>query len=129
MGERMSEQCSELFADAFSSHSGGCVRDCACGRTYFNPDGGWDWGQGELEELRRRAAEHPDQCVEVDYTVTAMVVGGEEIVDGCCCDLARWYENLICQYSAQITTYYRGRAEALRAKVGQLEGRETWGNA
>lgn len=39
------------FENAFDTHCGSSRATCACGRRFYNNDGGWDWEEGELEKL------------------------------------------------------------------------------
>lgn len=48
----------KLFCDVFSPPYSGAVRFCHCGKIYYNPDGGWDWNEGELEGYEKR----PQSC-------------------------------------------------------------------
>lgn len=40
------------FEDAFGGCGSGCASQCACGRIFYNSDGGWDFEMGELERYR-----------------------------------------------------------------------------
>jgi len=70
------------FQEAFRSGCSGCRRECECGKVYYNPDGGWDWNEGELEDLEKYNA------IALDYTVGTLVIDGEEYVTDCDC----WHE-------------------------------------
>lgn len=59
----------ENFERAFSTRSAGCVRDCACGRVFYNPNGGWTWEDGEVEALAAnpKATALEWACGEVEF--------------------------------------------------------------
>jgi hypothetical protein len=118
----MSNQCSDLFARVFDSHGGGCLRECACGRTHFDGgDNGWTWDDGELEQLREKAAKEPDRYIEQDGTVFCMNIGGAEIVYGCTCDNAERYERFIRAHARQLAEYLRERAKELREAADEMD--------
>jgi hypothetical protein len=71
------------FERAFDTGTGSCVRTCACGRVFYNPDSDWDFAQGELKELQ----ENPD-ATWLDYAVTSVSFEGTEYVTDCKC----WHE-------------------------------------
>jgi hypothetical protein len=114
------EQCTDMFDRVFGSGGGGCRGECFCGREYFNPDGGWDWGEGELENLRALAEENPAKYFEVDYTVGTMYIDGKTIIYGCSCDIARRYEQFIINHDEQIAQYLNERAAMLHEKADKI---------
>lgn len=69
----------ENFECAFGTGSGGCRRVCECGREFYNPEGGWDWDDGELEDLEKRGA------TALEYTVGEISFEGKVFVNGCNC--------------------------------------------
>ncbi len=69
----------ENFERAFSTNSGGCRRVCECGREFYNPDGGWDWSDGELESLESNDA------TALPYTVGEVAFEGKTYVNACNC--------------------------------------------
>jgi len=73
----------ENFIRAFC-HGGGCVRTCECGRVFYNDGGGWDWEEGELEELKANP-----NATEIDYTPGDLEFDGKRYVDACDC----WHEH------------------------------------
>lgn len=77
----LSGRALEAFVLAFSSHVSGSVRDCACGRTFYNPDTrSWDWEDGELDDLNNDATATP-----VDWSVGTIFLEGQEFVTDCDC--------------------------------------------
>lgn len=121
----MGKQCSELFFDVFDSHCSGCLRTCTCGITHFDGYNVWDWEDGELEGLQKKAKEAPEHYIEHDYAVSTMEVHGVEIVDGCTCDLARRYESFILNHTKQLAAYLNKRAVALKEEAAAIEVKES----
>lgn len=119
----MAEQCTELFYQVFRSGSGGSVRTCVCGVTWFDGSqlGCWDWEPGELEELKEKAEKDPEHYREVDYTVSTLNPNGEEIVDGCTCDRARKYEEFLQDEGGRIAEYLNKRAAELEAEAAKMK--------
>lgn len=70
----------ENFENAFNDGGAGCRGTCSCGMTFYNPDGGWDWTDGELEEL-----EASQFATAVDYAVEMISFDGSEYVMSCTC--------------------------------------------
>ncbi len=99
------------FARAFSQSGACCSVYCeACGRAYFvTSDGHGDYHEGELEELRKKAAAKPDEYIEVpDFSsVSTAIVNGQDIVIGCLCDPTANWSKFIEEYSDEITEYLR----------------------
>jgi hypothetical protein len=104
---------SGLFDEIFSSMIAGSIRTCACGRTTFNPDGGWDWEEGELENLHAQAKADPEKFREVDYSVGTYDFGDGEIVIGCPCGRAVVMEQFLIAEAERIATYIRRRHEKI----------------
>ena len=111
----MSEQCSEVFREAFHSGHGSCEITCACGRTHFDTstNNGWDWNEGELEGLIEKAAKEPDKYIGDDGTVTSLLINGLEIVEGCSCNFAKKYELFLIHSAEKIAHYLNKRADNL----------------
>ncbi len=110
-------QCSEIFADVFDSHCGRLVRQCACGRTFFNyMDAGY-FEAGEMEHLEKQSHVNPDKFFAVDHAIGTMLVGGQEIVNGCHCETAKRYERFILAHAEQLAEYLRRHAAALRERA------------
>ena len=118
----MDTQCSELFEDIFRSNNGGCLRICVCGRINFDSsDNGWDWDQGELEELEKNQKNNPDKYIEHDGSVGTMVVSGNEIVCGCICEHAKKSEDFILENAENIAEYLNKKAKRLKEKAERIE--------
>lgn len=91
----------ENFERAFSDSCGGCRRECECGRVLYNPEGGWDWEEGELEELEKSKA------TSVEWTVQTLSMEGCEYCLDCDCwhDRAAKFISLIERYGPQIAKF------------------------
>lgn len=105
--------CSNLFAKIFNSGGGGCIRTCACNRIHFDGSeyGGWDWEEGELEELQENSKKNPDRYIEHGETVWTLDLGGLEVVYGCHCEIAEKYERFIIEASEEIAEYLNRKAD------------------
>ena len=75
----------DSFEKAFNTSSGSCCLVCECGKVFYNDtfDSGWDWEDGELEELQN----NPD-ATNLDWSVGGVIFGGTEYVIDCNC----WHE-------------------------------------
>ena len=76
----------ENFKEVFSSHSSGCRRRCHCGKEYYDPDGVWDWEEGELEALEKNK-----RAIPLDYSPGDIFFNGSKYVDACEC----WHKRAI----------------------------------
>ena len=112
----MSEQCSEIFEEVFNSRVGGCVRDCACGQTYYDDYNDYDWEPGELENLKENS-----NAIPFDYSISTMSINNEEIVIGCDCGRAKKYEEFILRHAEQLAEYLNKKAEALKEKAESIK--------
>ena len=72
------------FIAAFTSNSGGCRCSCHCGREFYDPNGGWDFEDGEIEKLQADA-----NATALDYSVETIIFDGREYVTDCTCWLKR----------------------------------------
>ena len=117
----MSEQCTALFAEVFSSHCCGCIRTCHCGITHFDTTNTWDWGDGELVEMLAKAKAAPAKYVESDGAVRCIEIAGIEIVEGCTCDTAAKYERFILAHAELLSEYLRKHAKELREHADKID--------
>lgn len=76
--EKMNSEKQINFEVAFGG-TGGSVRICECGKTFYNSDGGWDWEDGELERLEKNDA------IDLDHAVGDLFFNGTMYVDACDC--------------------------------------------
>ncbi|MFH1309499.1 MAG: hypothetical protein ABIH85_02325 [Candidatus Omnitrophota bacterium] len=72
------------FKRAFSPPVGSCSAQCACGRFFYNPDGGWDFEEGELERL-----EADPEATALEYSVGYIEFEGTIYVLDCDCWIER----------------------------------------
>jgi len=95
----------ERFISAFDCHMGTCSRVCYCGKTFYNPDGGWDFGKGELEKLEADPNAYPLAC-----SVSMVEFEGTIYVADCEC----WHERakrimaFLDSHAEQIADYLNG---------------------
>lgn len=115
------QNCSELFERVFSSHCSGIVRDCCCGRTYFNSSEDYCFEDGELECLLEQSKKDPEKYIEVDYSIGTMEIDGKEIVIGCKCDIAKKYENFILNHAQLLAKYLNEYAKQLEEKAQKVK--------
>lgn len=108
----------DSFERAFTN-GGGCVRDCACGRVFYNPDGGWTWEDGELDRLRADPT-----ATALEWSVGEMVIEGKSYVPDCDCwkPIALKFIAFIRRYDEEIAEFLtnekrRKQAEADRSPV------------
>lgn len=101
----------ESFSRAFDDGGGGCLRRCHCGKTYYNPDDGWDWAEGELEEL-----EADRDAFAVAYPVGEVIFDGARYADVCNCwhghadKIAQW----IIRHGHGIAAFLRSEKKRLQ---------------
>ena len=97
---------SQSFEEAFSDHHGSARGTCQCGQEYYNPDGGWDWEEGELEALEKSNA------IALDYSVPYMTINGREYIMGCKCNQElKPLENFLLNHQRQIAEYLTALAK------------------
>lgn len=106
----------ENFVRAFSSGGGGCRHECHCGRQFYNPDGGWDWNEGEIEQLEKSKA------TALEWSVGTIVLEGVEYVADCDCwhQKAKGCMNWISHHShavAEFLTKEKRRLEEVAANA------------
>lgn len=89
------------FERAFSSGTAGCVRTCACGKTFYDAVNSYDWEEGEKEKLEAEGA------IAVDYSVGDLNFEGKEYADECDCwhERARQLMRFIDSHSYSIAEY------------------------
>lgn len=112
----------EEFENAFSANSSGCRERCECGRELFDgSDNGWSWGEGELETLRKLAAEQPDNYVELGYACSRAIINGRTFVLGCPCNGLRPYQDFITTHGPQIAKYLNFLSRMMREQAATVE--------
>lgn len=92
----------ENFENAFRTSTGSCLFECKCGRRFFNSNGGWDWEDGELEEL-----EEDNTATDLDWSVGSLYFDSAEYARDCDCwhDRAKNLMGLIDRHSRQLAEY------------------------
>jgi len=98
----MTKAQQENFERAFSTGGGGCRRECACGKEYFNPSGDWSWEDGELEKLR----DDPNATA-VEYAIGGILFQGREYANACTCwePLAEKFIGFIDDHGREVAKY------------------------
>ncbi len=80
---------SEKLEDAFCSHETGVMK-CICGRVHFSSNGGFDFGEGELEALEKGAEEDPEKYLDWgEVSVGVIHFGKYDFVMQCACGSLR----------------------------------------
>lgn len=112
---------------SFATGSGGCRRTCdGCGREWFTTESGYDWEEGEFEDLVEKRRKYPDEYKSSDYTISTYRVNGKECVMDCPCNYGGRYEKFIRSHCVRITDYLKRTATIEIEKLkGALAGTET----
>jgi len=93
----------QTFVEAFKENGAGAVRDCQCGKTFYNPDTtGWDWEPGELEKLEANS-----NATGIEWAVSYVIFEGRHYVLDCECWRARARELIkwITRHDRQIADF------------------------
>jgi hypothetical protein len=106
----------EIFEEAFSSLCSGARRTCACGKTFYNGSGHWDWDDGEIEELEKNGA------TPVDYSIGGVIFQGVEYANACTCwhPMATKAIGFIIQHDRQIADFLNKRRERTIAQANYV---------
>lgn len=98
----------ELFERAFSMHSSGVHRMCACGVRFYHCDGSNVWEHGELEALQA-----DPNAVSLPYLVLSLNIEGKEYVADCNCwvDRAKAITEWLDRNGIQIAAWYNLRKQ------------------
>lgn len=113
--------CSDEFARSFSAGGCGIIRDCGCGKTYFDNYNLMDYEEGEHEELIKKFEKEPNGYIPVDGSFSMVCIEGVEYVDHCDCGKAVKYERFIIKHDRHIAEYLNKRAEAFREKGKDIQ--------
>ena len=93
----------DTFIEGFSDSVGSCRGQCSCGVTFFNPDGGWNWEDGEIEALRSSGAREIG-----DSVGTITFEGGVYVVDcDCWRPRAKMISRFLDSHALKIAAYLR----------------------
>ena len=99
----------KTFYDAFKVPVGSCRGTCNCGKVYYNSNGGWDFDENEIEQLKLMGA------TDLDYSIGFIEFEGLTYIYDCEC----WHEravkiqSFIDGHSHQIAAYINGEAKAI----------------
>lgn len=106
------------FERTFRDGSSGCVRDCDCGKVFYNPDTCWTWEDGELDRLNASGAKV------LPYAVETVTFEGHHYVLDCDCWQVRALKLIafLRHHDEQIAAFLRAEkvrktAEADRSPV------------
>jgi len=107
------------FERGFSTRTVGAMRFCPCGRIFYNPNGGWDWDEGELEALAANA-----EATAVEWACGEVRIDGAEYALDCTCWHARGRQILgwLLNHDEEIAAFLtlekkRKQGEAARSPV------------
>lgn len=101
----------ESFERAFSSRTSGCVRDCNCGRVFYDAHNeGYSWEVGEYEKL-----DADPKATGLDYAVSVLYFEGRDYVVDCDC----WHQRAI-----RLISFIRGHDEAIAAFLTEEKKRK-----
>ncbi|BEV07988.1 hypothetical protein [Methylophilus sp. DW102] len=98
------------FLKAFDMSIGSCRGECTCGRQFFNDDGTWDWGEGELESLRADKS-----ATELPYAVSFVQFEDNQYVYDCDC----WHVRAN-QIQAFIDSHLREISNYINAEIIEI---------
>ena len=106
---------SDIFVDVVTDSSGIHVTCELCGRTIFeDDDSAGSWEPDELEDLRKRAQETPDDVI--GFTTCSVGTGricGKQVVTNCPCKGLRPYEDFIWSHRHLIAEYLEKRTKKM----------------
>ena len=101
----------ESFKDGFADNTGTCRASCACGREFYNPNphNGWDFEEGELDELEAEGA------TATEHSVEYMSFEGSTYVMQCDCwkDRAKRVMSFLDAHATKIANYFKAEKERL----------------
>lgn len=93
----------ETFIEAFADNAATCRGYCACGRTYFDSvSGGYDWNEGELDELRK-----DPNAIPMSTSVGYISLEGSTYIEECHCwhERARTIKRFLDAHAHKIADY------------------------
>lgn len=101
----------QIFEEAFSAHCGGCVRECNCGKVFYDEENSYDWGNGELQGLKENS-----NATGLPYSVSCVSIEGREYVIDCDC----WHKRAR-QIKAFIDGHHQAIADYLNKEKQRLQ--------
>lgn len=115
-------EASKEWMDQFGVGVGGPSITCRCGRTHVAIDSG-DLTEEERAEYTTRSQAKPKSYVFENgvESVTATLIDGGEIVDGCECGLMARYERFVSTERKAILAYFRAVADKAEKQANELK--------
>jgi len=86
------------------------VRQCACGKIYYNPDPAWSWEEGELAAL-----EQNPNAYGRDYAIGEVIFEGKVYADACDC----WHARAL-----RVIAFLHEHAEAIAEYLSEEKARK-----
>lgn len=107
----------ESFKEAFHTGVGSCRGQCECGVQFYNSDGGYDFNEGELEELEKMSDSR-----DIDCSVAFVDFEGIEYVYQCDCweERAMKIMQFIDDHSHGIAQYLRLEKERMQSEANNM---------
>jgi len=123
MPTKLEQRKLDAWAEQCSTHTSGYRDQCNCGVQYYDPWGGWDWAEGELEALEaNEAAKAVDGVRRLQFE-------GKEYIEACEC----WHKRALAiigfieSHASIIACYLESERKASIAALEQrLERLEAW---
>jgi hypothetical protein len=111
----------DSFASAFRDRVASCRATCACGREFFDPDGSWDFEDGEIEKLDAVKA------TRLTYAPGYLTILDTVYVDACDCwhKIAIRVGAFLLEDIEKVGAFYRAERERRRADVDRLKAVES----
>lgn len=75
----------ENFIRGFRTIMSHATMPCACGKVFYNPNGDWDWDEGEMEALEK------SEATAIEHSVGEVPFEGKVYADACTC----WHDRAI----------------------------------
>jgi hypothetical protein len=106
----------ETFEQSFRDNLSGCRASCVCGREFYNPGGGWDWSEGELEALAAQKA------TASEYAIGYVTFEGKTYVDHCDCwhERAKRIGNFVLDHREKIAEFLNKDRERLLKRAERM---------
>lgn len=107
----------EIYKDVYRHNSSGYRDVCVCGRTFYAPEGDWDWNPGEYSELERDSA-----ATRLPHSVRMFdFKGGEYCLDcDCYAEALEQHLSRVESHGERIVRYWNERNRAIAQYLEQL---------
>jgi len=111
----------EVFEEAFSMNSSGCMETCACGKTFVDVENQWDWVENELELLCA-----DPKTIQLNYGVQRIQAQGVWYVIDCDCwhPVAQKIMNFLISHDLEIAKFFKlekERRQRMADEVPEIE--------